>query len=153
MRLEKTKALAAAPETISETVLVVGGGRAGLEAALGRAGLGHPAVLVERSATLGGRLAAQVSVVPEHPPYDAPHANPLPELIRQVAVEPRHQGPHLGSILKIAGQPGPVRRQPEGPGESQETMRVGAIVQATGARPYDATRRSATSATARRPTS
>ncbi len=139
VRLEKTKALQPFEETISESILVVGGGRAGLEAALASASLGHPVVLVERSATLGGRLAVQVSVVPEHPPYDVPQPNPLPELIRQVGSNPDIRVFTSCAIQKISGQPGQFDVSLKA-GESQETMRVGAIVQTTGASPYDATR-------------
>jgi quinone-modifying oxidoreductase subunit QmoB len=48
-RLDKMKTLTPLEETIDDTVLVVGGGRAGLEAAKTAAGLGHPVVLVERN--------------------------------------------------------------------------------------------------------
>jgi len=43
-------------EKVDDTVLVVGGGLAGLEAAWAAAGLGHPVVLVEKKAKLGGYL-------------------------------------------------------------------------------------------------
>ena len=36
-------------EEVSETVLVVGGGRAGLDAALTAAGVGHPVVLIDEA--------------------------------------------------------------------------------------------------------
>ncbi len=53
-RLDGMKAVEPLDEEIGETVLVVGSGRAGLEAALAAAGLGHPVVLVEEADELGG---------------------------------------------------------------------------------------------------
>ena len=53
-KMTTTKPLA---ETIERTVLVVGGGVAGLEAARAAAGTGHPVVLVETQEKLGGLLA------------------------------------------------------------------------------------------------
>ncbi len=43
-------------EEVSEIVLVVGGGRTGLESATAAADLGHPVVLVDKADSLGGRL-------------------------------------------------------------------------------------------------
>lgn len=51
-------------ETIEKTVLVVGGGVAGLSAAKAAAGMGHPVVLVESSARLGGSMAGVRDAAP-----------------------------------------------------------------------------------------
>ena len=125
-------------EPISDTVLVVGGGRAGLEAARAAAALGHPVVLVERSQHLGGRLACQRSVLPEQPPYDRPHANPIPDLARDVTADGGITVLTGTTIAAITGQPGQFQVRLGGAGERELT--AGAIVQATGAGPYDATR-------------
>ena len=52
----EARADAVAPADVVRTVLVVGGGPAGLKAAAVAAGRGHRVVLVERSSVLGGRL-------------------------------------------------------------------------------------------------
>lgn len=57
------------PGEVSQRVLVVGGGIAGIQAALDVASLGHDVVLVEREPCLGGRMAQLSAMYPdlEHP--------------------------------------------------------------------------------------
>ncbi len=138
-RLKNTKPIEPLTETIAETVLVVGGGRTGLEAATAADALGHPVVLVEKSDRLGGHLLQQISVIPEAPPYDRPHANPIADLVAGVESHPGIAVHTSSQIGEITGQPGAFRVTLETPSGSQQ-LTVGAIVQATGARPYDATR-------------
>jgi quinone-modifying oxidoreductase subunit QmoB len=119
---------------IEDTVLVVGGGRAGLEAAIAASSLGHPVVLVERADHLGGLLANQLSVPPETPPYDAPQTNPIPGLIEEVEGRDLIQVHTSTEIVEIDGQPGQFRVRLKGATATEVT--VGAIIQATGAKPY-----------------
>lgn len=56
---------AAAPKDASETVLVIGGGIAGITAALEAAEAGADVVLVERTASLGGRVAQLARYFPK----------------------------------------------------------------------------------------
>ena len=122
-------------ETIEETVLIVGGGLAGLEAARASAGMGCSVVLVEKEGKLGGYLAKVKDLVPEHPPYDAPVANNIGELITAVENNSKIKIFTEAKIKSIGGQPG----QFEVELESGDTFKAGSIIQATGARPYDAT--------------
>ena len=135
-RLGGFKAFEPLSEEISDTVLVVGSGRAGLEASLAAAGLGHPVVLVEKNDQLGGLLAAQKSIPPEEPPYDSPRPNPVPKLVEELKAHDNIKVLTSTDIVKITGQPGQFKVQLNG--SSGLEMTVGAIVQATGARPYDA---------------
>ncbi len=128
-----------AQETIEPTVLVVGGGLAGLNAALAASGLGHPVVLVEKATRLGGYLTVLKQVVPDVPPYDRLHANPIPELVREIEKDTNIRVLLATRVKEIAGQPGQFAVELEGNGDPI-TLKVGAIVQATGARPYDASR-------------
>ena len=84
-RMQSAKPIEPLSEDVDDTVLVVGGGRAGMEAALAAAGMGHSVVLVEKTDALGGRLAAQLSVFPEEPPYEEPQENTTPKLIEEVS--------------------------------------------------------------------
>ena len=126
-------------EPVDRTVLVVGGGLAGLQAAQAAAGLGHPVVLVERSSELGGWQAGVREVVPEAPPYDRLQANPLPDLVRAVREDRRIRVLTGTRLRSVAGQPGRFAVEVDGPA-GKEAFPAGAIVQATGARPYDASR-------------
>jgi quinone-modifying oxidoreductase subunit QmoB len=135
-RLNGMKEIEPLTEEINETVMVVGSGRAGLEAAITAAALGHPVTLIEEASELGGLLAHQVSIPPEEPPYDTPVANPVPELIKQVEANGSIQVLLDTTIRDIKGQPGQFKVIFDGPEEVE--MTIGSIVQATGAKPYDA---------------
>jgi quinone-modifying oxidoreductase subunit QmoB len=137
-RLDGVKAIEPLSEEISETVMVVGSGRAGLEAALTAAGLGHPVVLVEKDEKLGGLLADQKSIPPEEPPYEQPEANPVPKLIEEIEASDTIKVLTTTNIVKIDGQPGQFKVSLNG--SSGLEMTIGSIVQATGATPYDASK-------------
>ena len=135
-KLGKISIPEALDEEINATILVVGGGLTGLTAARTAAGCGNDVVLVEKAAELGGYLAGQATLAPQIPPYDRPQANPLPELIEQIRENGRVKFYTSATVTSINGQPGQFDVElntPDGP----RTMRVGAIVQATGAKPYD----------------
>ncbi len=137
-RLAGVKPIEKLSEEVSDTVLVVGSGRAGLEAALTASGLGHPVVIVESGEALGGLLASQKSIPPEEPPYEVPQPNPVPTLIANVNGDANIKVLTTTGISKIEGQPGQLKVSLNG--SSGLEMTVGAIIQATGARPYDATK-------------
>jgi quinone-modifying oxidoreductase subunit QmoB len=137
-RLEGMKSVPPIEEEINETVMVVGSGRAGLEAAIAASGMGHSVVLVEHGDELGGMLAAQKSVPPEEPPYEAPQPNPIPRLVEEVKNSDSIKVLTSTDIVKISGQPGQYKVELNG--SSGLEMTIGAIVQATGARPYDASK-------------
>jgi quinone-modifying oxidoreductase subunit QmoB len=136
VRLQKSKLIEPLDEEISDTVMVVGGGRTGLEAALASSGMGHPVVLVEKTDVLGGRLATQKSLLPDEPPYEQPQENTMPALIDRITGNDDIKVLTTTTIEKITGQPGQFKVQLHG--SSGLEMTVGSIVQATGARPYDA---------------
>jgi len=101
--------------------------------------MGHPVVLVEKSAAPGGWLAGVREVVPQVPPYDRLQANPVPDLVRAVGRDERIRVLVNTVVSRISGQPGHFSVEVEGP-NGKEQLGAGAIVQATGARPYDASR-------------
>ncbi len=126
-------------DALEDTILVVGGGLAGLQAAQAAAEMGHPVVVVERSPKLGGWLADVRDAVPQLPPYDRLQPSPVPELVRAVSGDPRVRVLLETTVTRTAGQPGKFTVEVAGPG-GKESFAAGAIVQATGARPYDASK-------------
>jgi quinone-modifying oxidoreductase subunit QmoB len=83
-------------------------------------------------------LADQKSIPPEEPPYEQPEANPVPKLIEEIEASDQIKVLTTTKIAKINGQPGQFKVSLNG--SSGLEMTVGSIVQATGAKPYDASK-------------
>ncbi|MDP2809886.1 MAG: hydrogenase iron-sulfur subunit [Rhodocyclaceae bacterium] len=120
----------------SKRILVVGGGVTGMTAALAAADAGYDALLVEKTAALGGFARNLVKRVP----FNAPHAEPQPtgveELAAQVSGHAKIKVLLNTAIAETAGAPG--RFKVKLSSGAEET--VGAIVQATGFSTYDIAR-------------
>jgi len=126
-------------EEIDRTLMVVGGGVTGITAALDAAGAGYDIVLVEKEAQLGGWMSRFTRQIPHASPYRDPQPTDIAERIREVEENDRITV-HTGAVIEaISGQPGQFDVRLKANGSSGE-FRVGAIVQATGWKPYDATR-------------
>jgi quinone-modifying oxidoreductase subunit QmoB len=142
----KMEALEPLPEDpISRTVLVVGGGIAGLSAALNAAAAGYDVVLVEKQPRLGGFMKGLKQAFPTRAPYTEASADGLTGKLEAVVANPRIKVCCSTRIVKTEGQPGMFEVTIEGaPGDSgapaTSVERVGAIVMATGWQPYDATK-------------
>jgi quinone-modifying oxidoreductase subunit QmoB len=124
-------------EEVDRTLLVVGGGVAGMTAALDAAGAGQDVVLIEREQELGGWMSRFNLKIPHAPPYREPDSADLQSQIAAVHSSERitvHTG---ATINSITGQPGQFDVS-FGENGTQASLRVGAIVQATGWKPYDA---------------
>jgi quinone-modifying oxidoreductase subunit QmoB len=139
VRLSKARPPVLAPPAVERAVLVVGGGVAGLEAAAAAAGLGHPVVLVEASAALGGHAASTRDRLPAQPPYEVLQPNRIPERVAQIEANPAIRVLKSSRLKGVTGEPGRFDALVETPAGT-EALKAGAIVQATGARPYDARR-------------
>ena len=128
------------PEPYTEAnerrVLVVGGGIAGLNAALDAAAAGFDVVLVEKEERLGGIAARLFRQYPTRPPYQALEEIPLARLIAAVDGDDRITV-HTGSrVAEVAGQPGRFQVTIARNGTPLEVV-AGAIVLATGWQPAD----------------
>ena len=135
-RAEKMELLEPLAEAISRTVLVVGGGVAGIHAALDGAHAGYEVILVEKEAELGGFVGGLKRVFPVHPPYTSAETAGLGEKIQALKAHPHVTVFCSAEVLRIDGQPGMfdvILRQEQ----NQATVRAGAIVMATGWKPYD----------------
>ena len=127
-------------EPVDRTVLVVGGGVSGMSAALDAARAGHDVVLVEKEGELGGWMGRFDRQLQHGPPYSDVEPSRIAEQVARVAGDDRITVHTSTTIERITGQPGQFDVTLNGNGAGDSTLRVGAIVQATGWKPYDASR-------------
>jgi len=121
------------------TILVVGGGVAGMNAALSAARADYEVVLVEKSGKLGGFLNRLGKVFPQRPPYHDPEDPPVMALAGEVQEHPKITV-HLNTeVVQTEGQPGELDVTLDQGGE-KSSLRVGSVVLATGFTSYDASK-------------
>ncbi len=137
-RAQKSEPPEALAEAVSKKLLVVGGGVTGVTAALEAAAAGYEVVLVEKDSQVGGFVARLKSRFPAAPPYLQPTRDGLAPRFLEAAYNPKIQVLTSARIVKTEGQPGMFDVSIEREG-AISTVRVGAIVLATGWKPYDAT--------------
>jgi quinone-modifying oxidoreductase subunit QmoB len=118
----------------SKTVLVVGGGLAGLTSALEASKAGYPVVLVEQEAELGG-FQKKVGKIATFP-YKGIVDNPLPGLIKEVTSSPKIKVYTGAKVEKTVGGPGVFEVFIKQNGTTAQEN-IGAIVLAAGWQPYD----------------
>lgn len=138
VKAQKTQPPTPYTEANERTVLVVGGGVAGLTAALDAAKTGFKVVLVEKAPKLGGFAAKLHRQFPKHPPYRDLEDTGVDAKIREVEGQRNVKVWLSAQIEKISGQPGSFEIAIRQNGNA-ENAKVGAIVLATGWKPYDAT--------------
>jgi quinone-modifying oxidoreductase subunit QmoB len=122
-----------------KTILVIGGGAAGLSAALEAANDGYDVVLVEKEAELGGYGAKMFRQTPSSYPFTTLQEPAVIKKIKEVQGNPKIRVLTSANIDKIDGQPGLLDTTVTVNG-NEETFRVGAVVLAAGSKPYDATK-------------
>ncbi|MCL4439450.1 MAG: FAD-dependent oxidoreductase [Firmicutes bacterium] len=124
-------------ENLSRTVLVVGGGLAGLTAAAEANRAGYKVVLVEKDASLGGWVTKLNKQVGLRPPYNELEDVDIAQRIKEVEEKPGIAVYKGAQIEKITGAPGmfEVALRENG---NLVNEKVGSIVVASGAVAYDA---------------
>ena len=120
-----------------KTLMVVGGGVSGMNAALAAARAGYEVLLVEQGGALGGFMNRVGQRFPQSPPYRDPEEPPVTQLAEQVNAHPQIALRLNTVVEQTAGQPGQLDVTLSTNGKSSD-VRVGAVVLATGFVPYDA---------------
>ena len=123
------------PETV-KTILVLGGGWTGINAALAATGAGYEVVLVEKAGVLGGKAADLYKTFPLNYPHLEATETGIERLIGLVNGNPRIKV-RLNTTLKLlAGAPGQYAATLVAAGK-EETLPVGSVVLAAGWTPMD----------------
>ena len=128
------KATVAKPyvEANERTLVVIGGGAAGIAAALDAADTGFNVIVVEKSPEFGGFAAKLHRQFPKRAPFRAPTAVDLIDKLIALNAHPNVRLLPSAEVAEIAGQPGRFTvtiRRSDG---QTESVTAGAIVVATG---------------------
>ncbi|TVM16203.1 heterodisulfide reductase subunit A [Oceanidesulfovibrio indonesiensis] len=123
-------------EELNRTILVLGGGWTGLNAALNTAKAGYDTILVEREAELGGAAKNFYKTVPLAHPYTEAHDTGLDKLIAEVEGNERIKVMKSSELTKLKGQPGQYTATIK-TGSGEEAVSVGSVVMATGWKPQN----------------
>ncbi len=139
---------AACPEPLiqdlNKTVLVVGGGVTGLNAALNSAKAGYDVILVEKKSYLGGFPYSKYKKWETKPPFDKNVwiKEGLDALINSVENSKKIKIYENSKIKSVSGAPGKFNIEIEaaegGDNSGVITETAGSIIEATGWKPYDA---------------
>jgi quinone-modifying oxidoreductase subunit QmoB len=133
-------------QELNRTILVVGGGVTGMNAALESAAAGYKVHIVEKTSALGGHVAKLFKRTPWRAASAGAGKHDLPQpedtgvadLIARVEAEPRITV-HLNStVTRTSGAPGRFSADIATESGSTVTENFGAIIQANGFVPYDA---------------
>ena len=125
-------------EGMVKNILVVGGGLTGMTAALEAAQTGYDVILVEKENSLGGWVKKQTKLCPTQSPYEAIEDSGMIEALMHEIDKASNVKVYTSSTIeKISGAPGlfDVAIKQNGNSVSE---RAGAVINATGAVPYDA---------------
>ena len=120
-----------------QDIMVVGGGVAGLNAALEAAKVGANVHLLEKSNALGGWAAKLHKVGPTKPPYQALEDNAIDALIAEVKAHANITVHMEAEIQSTDGGPCKFEVKLSAKG-ADIALKIGAIILATGFTPYDA---------------
>ena len=107
-------------ETFTRKILVIGGGVAGISAALDAAKAGYEVTIVEKEASLGGYAAKLRKQLPMTNPYDGLIPPIIEEKIKEAEANSNITVKTKTVVARIAGQPGEFVVTLKNPGEKIE---------------------------------
>ena len=138
-RVKKSDIPEGVPVEVERAILVIGGGVTGLSAALEAAELGQNVVLVEKEAELGGLGAGLYQQTPMTYPYQELQIPVVFSKIKAALSNPKIKVLTNSEVAEIDGQPGVYDVTIKTNGK-EDVYKIGAVVLAAGAKPYDATK-------------
>ncbi len=119
-------------------LLVVGGGVAGMTAAIEASKAGYQVSLVEKSGALGGTTAQLYKKIPDHAPYKDPQDTGVEAMIEAIDKDDRITVYLNSRITRTSGAPGRFSADISTESGDTKTENFGAIIQTSGFEPYDA---------------
>ena len=125
-------------EAPSKDLVVIGGGVAGMTAALEAGKAGYKVNLIEKSEQLGGFALSYKSIIPTEQPFENLMPNNISELISEVEGQSNVTVHKSSTVASIAGEPGAFQVKLENADGSEFT--AGSVVMASGSNPYDASK-------------
>ena len=123
------------PEIVASDILVIGGGVAGLTAALEGAAAGFRVHLVEKGNILGGYAGRLYKMLPLAGQTEDLREPDVATLVEKVQAHSNVEVYLESTIRSISGEPGQFSVQMEN--GKMTDVRVGSVVTATGWKPYD----------------
>ncbi len=93
-------------ETFDKKIMVLGGGVAGLSAALDAAKAGYEAVVIEKGLKVGGFAAKMRKQTPSSYPYEELQAPVIDQIIKEAEAHPKIEIRTGTELARIAGAPG-----------------------------------------------
>ncbi len=139
VKTEKSELPEPHKEEISKDILVIGGGISGITAALEAANAGYKVILVEKEKELGGFAAKWFKQLPTRDPYQELEEPVVASRIEEVKANDNVKIYTGATVEKVEGAPGLFDVTIKSDGNTA-TERIGAVVLATGWKPYDASK-------------
>ncbi len=128
---------ASGEQGLTKHILVVGGGMTGMTTALEAAKAGYAASIVEKQPQLGGITAQLFKRIPVRAPFLAPADSGVADLIAEVQANDKITVYVNSTVTRTSGAPGRFAVDIAQESGSTVTEHFGAIVQASGFKPYD----------------
>ena len=107
-------------ETLNRTIMVMGGGIAGMTAAKEAAAAGYDVLLIEKSGALGGRAAGWRQSFPSKAPWTDLEENPVAAMVAAIEADARITVKTDTEVARIGGAPGAFRVSLKAAGSKSE---------------------------------
>ncbi|MFH2131530.1 MAG: FAD-dependent oxidoreductase, partial [bacterium] len=125
-------------EKTDKSIAVIGGGVAGMTAAVEAAKAGYQVNLIEKEDHLGGFALSYKSIIPTEPPFENLMPNNISDIIAETEGLKNITIHKSSTVASIAGEPGAFQVKLNNAAGTE--FPAGAVVMASGATPYDASK-------------